>query len=293
MKARLSSTIWLLVLWIGVTVSGALGLAYYAGAHSVAQAADASSVPGGASGALFGAGALAVLGAFSIVFVMSRRVLKPVDELAKFSERLVAGDSRARLELESGDEFEFIAENFNRSAAKVAHAVTNQQAQDSLQRSITDLLNTIKEVARGDLTIRGKVTNDALGNVVDSVNFMLDNFTKVLERVRKAAIDVSTSANQILEAADDMTAGATQQDQEITNTSSAVEELTVSMNKCRTTRKPVPKQPAARWTPPSRATAPSATRSKACSAFALRCRPPRRKSNRSATVRSKFPKLST
>ena len=107
--------------------------------------------------------------------------------------------------------------------------MSNQQAQDSLQRSITDLLNTINQVARGDLTIRGKVTNDALGNVVDSVNFMLDNFTKVLERVRKAAIDVSTSANQILEAADDMTAGATQQDQEITNTSSAVEELTVSM----------------------------------------------------------------
>ena len=127
------------------------------------------------------------------------------------------------------DEFGVIAENFNRSAAKVAHAVTNQQAQDSLQRSITDLLNTINQVARGDLTIRGKVTNDALGNVVDSVNFMLDNFTKVLERVRKAAIDVSTSANQILDAADDMTAGATQQDQEITNTSSAVEELTVSM----------------------------------------------------------------
>ncbi len=61
--------------------------------------------------------------------------------------------------------------------------MSNQQAQDSLQRGITDLLNTINQVARGDLTIRGKVTNDALGNVVDSVNFMLDNFTKVLERV--------------------------------------------------------------------------------------------------------------
>jgi twitching motility protein PilJ len=229
MKARLSSTIWLLVLWVAVTVGGGIGLAYYAGAHSSGQAAEASSIPGGPSGALFGAGVLALVGALSIVFVLSKRVLKPVDELAKFSERLLAGDSRARLEIESGDEFEFIAENFNRSAAKVAHAVTNQQAQDSLQRSITDLLNTIKEVARGDLTIRGKVTNDALGNVVDSVNFMLDNFTKVLERVRKAAIDVSASANQILEAADDMTAGATQQDQEITNTSSAVEELTVSM----------------------------------------------------------------
>src|SRR5208282_5357067 len=224
MKSRLSSTIWLLVLWIAAALFGAIGLGYYAGQHAAETASAGSS-----NGALLGAIALGVLGAISIIMVLSKRVLKPVGELAKFSERLVAGDSRARVDVESSDEFALIAENFNRSAAKVAHAVTNQQAQDSLQRSITDLLNTINQVARGDLTIRGKVTNDALGNVVDSVNFMLDNFTKVLERVRKAAIDVSTSANQILDAADDMTAGATQQDQEITNTSSAVEELTVSM----------------------------------------------------------------
>src|ERR1700719_5404024 len=229
MKARLSSTVWLLVLWVSAAAFGVLGLAYYAGIHSVAQSADAAGLAGNSTALLAGAGALAVLASISVVWVLSKRVLKPVDELAKFSERIAAGDVRTRAEIESGDEFEFIAENFNRSAAKVAHAITNQQAQDSLQRSITDLLNTIKEVARGDLTIRGKVTNDALGNVVDSVNFMLDNFTKVLERVRKAAIDVSASANQILDAADDMTAGATQQDQEITNTSSAVEELTVSM----------------------------------------------------------------
>ena len=91
------------------------------------------------------------------------------------------------------------------------------------------MLNIINQVARGDLTMRGKVTNDALGNVADSVNYMLDNFTKVLERVRKAAMEVTACANKILVAADEMTAGATQQDQEITNTSSAVEELTVSM----------------------------------------------------------------
>src|SRR6202142_3673907 len=228
MKARLSSTIWLLVFWIGAALFGVLGMAYFAGSHAGAGA-DATSFPGGSSGALGGAAVLWPVASGSLVDVLSKRVLTPVGEIATFSERLVAGDVRARVEIQSGDEFGFIAENFNRSAAKVAHAVTSQQAQDSLQRSITDLLNTISQVARGDLNIRGKVTNDALANVVDSVNFMLDNFTQVLERVRKAAVDVSTSANQILEAADDMTAGATQQDQEITNTSSAVEELTVSM----------------------------------------------------------------
>jgi twitching motility protein PilJ len=230
MKARLSSTIWLLVLWIGLALFGVLGLAYHAGKNSGGLAlSDAGSLPAAASEPLLVAFVLAVAAAISVMFVMGKRVLRPLGELATFSERLAAGDARARAEISSADEFGFIAENCNRSAAKVAHAITNQQAQDSLQRSITDLLNTINQVARGDLTIRGKVTNDALGNVVDSVNFMLDNFTKVLERVRKAAIDVSTSANQILNSADEMAAGATQQDQEITNTSSAVEELTVSM----------------------------------------------------------------
>jgi twitching motility protein PilJ len=230
MKARLSSTIWLLVLWAGLAAFGAVALAYHAGRNSGGLSMlELGSLPAGSGGALAGAIGLALVALVSLALVLSRSVLKPLGELARFSERLAAGDARARAEVASQDEFGVIAENCNRSAAKVAQAITNQQAQDLLQRSITDLLNTINQVARGDLTIRGKVTNDALGNVVDSVNFMLDNFTKVLERVRKAAIDVSTSANQILDAADDMTAGATQQDQEITNTSSAVEELTVSM----------------------------------------------------------------
>ncbi|HKN61606.1 MAG TPA: HAMP domain-containing protein, partial [Candidatus Acidoferrales bacterium] len=150
MKSRLSSTIWLLVFWIAAALFGAIGLGYYAGQHSTE-----TTSAGSPNGALLGAIALGVLGAVSIVVVLSKRVLKPVGELAKFSERLVAGDSRARVDVESSDEFALIAENFNRSAAKVAHAVTNQQAQDSLQRSITDLLNTINQVARGDLTIRG------------------------------------------------------------------------------------------------------------------------------------------
>ncbi|HWG58121.1 MAG TPA: methyl-accepting chemotaxis protein [Candidatus Acidoferrales bacterium] len=230
MKARLSSTMWFLIFGTAAALFGVLGLAFHAGRNSGGLSlADAAALPSSSSGPLLLAVAVAVGAALWLMFMLSKRFIKPADELAKFSERFVAGDSRARAEIDSRDEFGVIAENFNRSVAKVAHAITNQQAQDSLQRGITDLLNTINQVARGDLTIRGKVTNDALGNVVDSVNFMLDNFTKLLERVRKAAIDVSSSANQILDAADDMTAGATQQDQEITNTSSAVEELTVSM----------------------------------------------------------------
>ena len=229
MKTRLSSTIWMLVIWTTLALFGVLGLAYEAGVHS----GGASIFQGGTSGSagmefLIAAG-VAVFTSLVLLMTLPRRVLNPIEALSTFSERFAAGDSRAKAEVPVQDEFSVIAENLNRTSARVAKAYSNQEAQDFLQKSITDLLNLINQVARGDLTLRGKVTNDALGNVADSINFMLDNFTTVLDRVRNAAVEVSTNANRILVATDEMNTGTGQQDQEITNTSSAVEELTVSM----------------------------------------------------------------
>src|SRR5579863_1580456 len=225
MKTRLSTTIWMLVLWTCAALFAVMGLAYEAGVHS----GGASMLSGGAGGSagmeFLMAGGIAGLTALTLLLTLPRRVLTPIGALTTFSERFAAGDSRAKAEVPVEDEFSVIAENLNRTSARVAKAYGNQEAQDLLQKSITDLLNLINQVARGDLTLRGKVTNDALGNVADSINFMLDNFTTVLDRVRNAAVEVSTNANRILVATDEMNTGTGQQDQEITNTSSAVEEL--------------------------------------------------------------------
>src|SRR4051812_1514440 len=230
MKSRLSSTIWTLVLVNGIALFGVLWLAYSAGRQSGgASMLDFASLPSSASGAVLFAVLLAIITDVFLGWRLNSTFIAPVQELAQFSERFAAGDSRARVEVDSSDELGYIAENLNRAVAKVSKATSNQEASEHLQRSITELLTVINQVARGDLTLRGKVTNDALGNVADSVNYMLDNFAKVLERVRKAAMEVTACSNNILVAADEMQAGATQQDQEITNTSSAVEELTVSM----------------------------------------------------------------
>ena len=56
MKARLSSTIWLLIVWTAAAFSGVLMLAYSAGRDSGGHSLlNAASLPGGASGALLGA----------------------------------------------------------------------------------------------------------------------------------------------------------------------------------------------------------------------------------------------
>ncbi len=229
MKTRLSSTIWMLVLWTCIALFAVMGLAYSAGARSGGGSIFQGISSGTAGPELWVAAGLALLSSLFLLFTLPRRVLHPLDALSKFSERFAAGDSRAKAEVPVEDEFSVIAENLNRTVGRVSKAYGSQEAQDSLQRSIADLLNLINQVSRGDLTLRGRVTNDALGNVAESINMMLDNFTTVLERVRKAAVEVSTNANRILAATDEMNLGTTQQDQEITNTASAVEELTVSM----------------------------------------------------------------
>jgi methyl-accepting chemotaxis protein len=230
MKGRISSTIWLLMIVNVVALFAVLVLGYGAGAHSGGLGIlDFGALPKNAGLQLLVAFFMAVVVSAALVLLLPGKVLKPTRELVSFSERLAAGDYKATPPIDSADDFGLIASNMATVAERTGRAISSQQAQADLQRSVTEFLTIVSQIARGDLTLRGQVTNDALGNVVDSVNYMLDNFTKVLERVRKAAIDVSSSANEILVASEEMANGATQQDQEITNTSSAVEELTVSM----------------------------------------------------------------
>ena len=227
MKGRLSRSLWMLILFDIAALFAVLLLAFHGGqrAYTAAGITDWSGLN---TYTLFG-GLLCFGAGIVTCIAINNRVMAPVSRLADFSERLAQGDFRAKAQVDSADDFAYIAENLNRAAAESSRAMFNQEAQENLQKSVTEFLTITSQIARGDLTLRGKVSSDALGNVVDSVNYMLDNFSKVLERVRKAAVDVQNSANEILIASEEMSSGAIQQDQEITNTSSAVEQLTVSM----------------------------------------------------------------
>ncbi|MGA2988890.1 MAG: methyl-accepting chemotaxis protein [Candidatus Korobacteraceae bacterium] len=230
MKGRLNTTILALVFLMLAGMAGALLLGYSAGANSGGLSLlEISALPATAGMRLLIGAAVALLVVMAVWFTLSNKISSPVRALSSFSEKLAGGDYKQRVEITAENDFGAIAMNLNLAVENAARAIFNQEAQENLQRSVTEFLTIVSQVAKGDLTLRGKVTNDTLGNVVDSVNYMLDNFTKVLERVRKAATDVSSSSGQILLATEEMAKGATQQDQEITNTSSAVEELTVSM----------------------------------------------------------------
>jgi twitching motility protein PilJ len=230
MKGRLNSAIIALVVVNALITAVVFGLAYGAGAKSGGKSLLAlASLPSDALFLLVGAIGFLAIGSLFVLFRLSNQVSEPVKTLVHFAEQLSPGGFKARLPETASDDFGYIAMQLNQAAEKAEQALHDEEAQRDLQRSVTEFLTIVSQIARGDLTLRGNVTSDALGNVVDSVNYMLDNFTQVLRRVRDAATDVSGSASQILSSSETMATGATQQDHEITNTSSAVEELTVSM----------------------------------------------------------------
>src|SRR5258708_9449331 len=168
MKSRLSSTIWTLVLLNGVVGFVVLGLAFSAGKKAgEASVFDFGSPAGGT--VLFG-----IVLALATAVILAWRfgaLLGPVQVLAEFSERLAAGDPRARAEVSSNDELGYIADNLNRAVAKVSKATSNQDANDALQRSITKFLSVINQLPRGSLSHRRQATTTALGNVTDSINY--------------------------------------------------------------------------------------------------------------------------
>src|SRR6516164_2196132 len=108
---------------------------------------------------------------------LGRRVVSPIEALREGAGRLEAGDLDARLHLNTGDEFEELADDFNRMAARL------QEAHAGLERKVAErtqaLEHSLNEVR-------------ALGDTIQAVSASLD-LQKVLRTIVVHATELSGS----------------------------------------------------------------------------------------------------
>jgi signal transduction histidine kinase len=128
---------------------------------------------GRSAGILLAVGLLAVGAAVQL----GRRVVKPIETLRRGAALLEAGDLDARLHLHTGDEFEELAEDFNRMAARLqeAHAGLEQKVAERTQ-ALERSLNEVR----------------ALGDTIQTVNASLD-LQNVLQTIVVHATELSRS----------------------------------------------------------------------------------------------------
>lgn len=144
---------------------------------------------------------LAILTLF-IVIRMGRSITDPLDELTQASERLAKGDLNVRVPVTGDDEISALAKAFNMAALTIQtnedHVRAERDDSQKLQSNIGEFLDVTLDIADGDLTKRGKVTEDILGNVVDSINLMADELSHLLLEVQQASKSVDNGSIAML-----------------------------------------------------------------------------------------------
>ena len=188
--------------------------------------------------AVFAGVAVVAVGA-GVVF--ARRLTRPIAQIVRVAERVGRGDLSEVVRTDARDEIGQLAHTFNDTVVRLRSQVMTETERDEekrkredLQRNIQTFLNTVMEIAQGDLSRRGTVTPDVLGNVVDSINVMVEEIAALLTDVRHAALRVAANANDMIGSTDQMAGGAQAQAREIPTVSRGMETMSRSVREVAT-----------------------------------------------------------
>jgi methyl-accepting chemotaxis protein len=177
---------------------------------------------------VWGVGLFLVFGVLAILLAGS--VSRAVQGLATATERVSLGDLQARTRITTGDELQHVGEGFNQMMDRLAAMMRRETEQkEELEKNLAEFLKVVKPVSHGDLTLRAREGDDPVGRIARIVNKMFEDFTAMIVQVKRMGLSVSSSATEILAAAEQIAAGAQRQAEEITKNSSAVEEMAASM----------------------------------------------------------------
>ena len=186
----------------------------------------------------FSLAALAAGALFGIIMIllllrMTRvRILDQVDELAETSESIRRGEFDRRVSLIlMTDEFRELGVTINRMLDTITKLIESEEDKERLQGNIIRLLDIVSKASEGDLTGRGHVSEDVLGNVVDAFNMMLNSISKLVVRVKEAGRLISQGAVSILDDSRKIAIDAKRQGREIHNITGRIQQASRSMQR--------------------------------------------------------------
>jgi methyl-accepting chemotaxis protein len=175
-------------------------------------------------------GLLFAVAAAAFAFIAARQITRPVGQMERVARRISDGDYTSRMPVIGTDQFASLGTTVNTMVDQIVTNARQQEEQNTaLQTQIVRLLEEVSMVAEGDLTVEAEVNDSALGAVADSFNYMITELRQVIGRVNGATQQVSNSTDEILTTTDNLSRSAEQQAARIADTSTAIEEMAVSI----------------------------------------------------------------
>ncbi len=141
-----------------------------------------------------------VVGIALVAFV-ARSVTSRLSNLQRGAQALRSGNLEVIVDVSGRDEIGTVGNTLNASILRLKEFVELQQIEQQrgvqLQQNVSSFLDVAMQIAQGDLTQKGKVSEDALGNVVDAINVMTEEIGYLLKDVQNTAQQVSSSASSM------------------------------------------------------------------------------------------------
>ena len=139
---------------------------------------------------------------------------EPIKQMEEAAELMMQGDMSA---------WQLITYHSEDELGGMAHSL--RRTMKNLHDYITEISETLGQVAKGDLTKDSDEITDFLGDfmsIKDSFVMILKNFNKTLNSIQETSAQVESGSHELSKAAGDLSTGATEQ-------ASAVEELTATV----------------------------------------------------------------
>jgi methyl-accepting chemotaxis protein len=164
-----------------------------------------------------------------IGFLFSIFIVTPISSLSDVFSQVSMGLVESRSRVETGDELEVLGTNLNEMLDRIGGLIETEADRDRMQANIMNLLNIVDAASRGDFTVRGEVTEDALGSIADAYNLMLESISGLVRQVSESGIQVTRTAQEILVISEDIGSSAASQQQDLEMTSDLMQRLANSM----------------------------------------------------------------
>lgn len=159
-----------------------------------------------------------------------RGITSPLRRLTEASVAMERGEVGHTLPVTTQDEIGTLTHAFN-SASSQLKLNADRSAQElaesqRLQANIGEFLDVTMDIAEGDLTKKGKVTEDVLGNVVDSINLMTEELGGTLKTVQSASLSMTDGSRQMLATTEAIQGGASMTAAEAQRVAQQVQQIT-------------------------------------------------------------------
>ncbi|SER18649.1 twitching motility protein PilJ [Nitrosomonas sp. Nm51] len=101
---------------------------------------------------------------------------------------------------------------------------------DDTQAAMLNLLDDMKKMAEGDLTVRTAVTEDITGVIADAVNFTIEELHALVKQINKASTQVVNTSGQAQQISARLLSAVQQQSRKIEETTVTVLDMAESIN---------------------------------------------------------------